>query len=278
MSNSIVFVGGFGASAHYSKKMCEALQNFSCRKVYNIPLHHGYTLAEECAYVLEQIKDDVSPSFILMGFSTGCLIAMTLTKHVQTEQVILCNPAEVLTRLNLTAVKSMVDERSLVEHRNIATYKPIWERFSANNYSVSLWKGVLWTAGWIWWGGKMLLGPSRLAKLYYHYVAQHVNEPRADELERLLFQQEKIGHLLTTLVECILKPSLFHMLREYRGRVHIVEGLEDLLYVPYVKLLFYQNKSVTWHRTCGDHHMIYHHPITTAQKISTLIRVKTPYV
>lgn len=264
---SIIFIGGFGASTYYSQKMCLKLQQYTSRKVYNISLTHGLTLAEEVKAVLEVIHDKDS-TYILMGFSTGCLVAMTLSKILRTEKLILVNPAEVLTRLNLNLLDSIVPDQD--NDRNVYTFKPILKR---TGLSVLSWKVIIFLFEWIWFIAMIFIGSKKLSELYYHYQARHVNEPRADEFELCLFKPgRRFKELIITLVECILKPSLIDLIRKTNRRIYIVQGNKDFLYIPYVTLIYNSFLHVTLHRTTGDHHMIYHHPIETAQRISTIIK------
>ena len=74
---SIIFVGGFGASTNYSKRMCIELQRLSICKVYNFSLMHGCSLEEECANIISALSQNIPlHPYILIGFSTGCLIVM----------------------------------------------------------------------------------------------------------------------------------------------------------------------------------------------------------
>jgi pimeloyl-ACP methyl ester carboxylesterase len=203
-----------------------------------------------------------------MGFSTGCLVAMTLSKIILVEKVILINPAEVLTRLNLNLLDSIVNDSD--KDRNIYTFKPILKR---TGLSTIQWKIIWFLLQWIWFFAMTFIGSKKLSKLYYYYQARHVNEPRADELEKLLFKPgRRFNELITTLVECILKPSLIDLIRNTNRRIYIVQGNRDYLYIPYVNLIYQSFLNVTLHRTIGDHHMIYHHPNETAQRISTIIK------
>ena len=271
---SVVFVGGFGASTNYAERMCVELQRLLSRKVYNFSLLHGCTLEEECAHIISKLqgKGLSSHPYILMGFSTGCLVVMRLSETISTQQVILLNPAEVLTRLNLNILESLVHPEDWDRNENISTYLPMLQR---SGYSVTQWK-VLWSVfTCVWWLALTLLGSSRVAKLYYKHFGHGFHEPRADELERLLFApRRRLNDLRETLIECILKPSLQSLIRRADRTINIVEGDVDLLYIPYVRQLYHLNKNVLFHRTIGDHHMIYHHPVETAQKLSAVIKVR----
>jgi pimeloyl-ACP methyl ester carboxylesterase len=130
--SSIVFVGGFGASVKYSEKMCSELQRITSRKVYNLSLHHGKTLEEECLLVIEHLKDNDSAfsvqTYTFMGFSTGCLIAARLSEMTPTSQLILINPAELITRMNLNILEALIDPSELPSHRNLSTFLPMLRR------------------------------------------------------------------------------------------------------------------------------------------------------
>ena len=118
---AIIFIGGFGASAAYSKDMCSALQRLTCRIVYNFPLVHGITLEDECIRVCEKLPDNTS-FYILIGFSTGCVVATKLSvEYLCIEQLILVNPAEVLTRIDQNVLDSLIPPMKHLEYRNIFT-------------------------------------------------------------------------------------------------------------------------------------------------------------
>ena len=269
---SIIFVGGFGASVKYSEAMCMNLQRLTLRKVHNFSLCHGLTIEEECQAVLNALPN-TSSSYVMMGFSTGCLIAMSLSRQLNTEQIILINPAEVLTRLNRNTLDFLVGGR-VESDRNIATFVPIMKR---EGYSPSTLSNIWFVVKWVWWAAMLLIGKKRIAEWYYVKFAKGFNEPRADELQRIVFSSRPIDDLKKTLVECILKPSLQKMIAERDHRVFIVQGYDDLLYIPYVRAIYDRYKNVTLHRTPGDHHMIYHHPGTVSQKIAALIASKLPF-
>jgi len=268
----IIFVSGFGASSDYAKPMCKELQRLTSRIVYNRCLLHGSTLDEECHDLLASCHIDPCETYILIGFSTGCLVAMSLTKYLKTDRVILVNPAEVLTRMTLPFVESLVDKNVLASHKNTATYLPIWQTSSPKNpFWFLFWIGFWHVADFLWWICNTIMGPKMMSRIYYFNIGKKVNEPFATELEKLLFQKPRLNILRKTIVECILKPSLYEKIREYGERVHIISGYNDELYKPYVSILFQQNANVTLHRTVGDHHMIYHYPIETAQRIAACI-------
>jgi len=263
MSSSILFIGGFGGSKYYSHQMCCELQRLACCKVHNIPLHHGYTLEEECNYALDYLGKCDRP--ILMGFSTGCVVAIELANRIHPSRVILINPAEVLTRMNGNVAKSMIAD--IHRYHNIATYMQVWK---SSFFQTLLWKGLWCVVDSVWWIGCKCIGSYWMAQLYYHYVGKHVNEPRPDELNRCLFQHP-FSHLRKTIVECLIKPSLHEKIQKYPGKIDVLVGMEDFTYAPYVRLLCDRYKHILLHRMSGDHHMIYHHPRLTAYRVYGLI-------
>lgn len=264
---SIIFISGFAASNEYSLPMCRELQYLTQTRVYNFNLTHGCTLEEECINIVKSIKGD---RFILIGFSTGCLIAMELANknYINVYHIILCNPAEVLTRLNYPLLDSMLDTRPT--SKNILSFMPIWQPHKYSMFALLLYK-LLWRGlDILWMLSRYFLGAKLLSIIYYHFVARHVNEPHATELEKLLFQKD-LKELRTTITECLLKPSLIENIRIYDRQIHILQGIEDILYIPYVNALFYHNKNVILHRVQGgDHHMIYHYPKLIAVRIASI--------
>ena len=278
--SNVVFVAGFGASPYYSEQMCRETQRLTSRKVHNLSLKHGLTLEEECNFLIGELNKldvvRVDRPLILMGFSTGCVVVMRLSVSIPTAQVILINPAELLTRLNLNLLESFVDPKEFQYHRNISSYLPILRRVG---YSAIVWKLVWSFIGVVFWILLSVWGSSNVARFYYKNFGEGFHEPRADELEKLLFKPgRRFDDLTRTLMECIVKPSLHEMISNSSMKVHIVEGYSDLLYIPYTNLLFEANPNVILHKTIGDHHMIYHHPIETAQKLSSIITTRTCFI
>lgn len=117
-----------------------------------------------------------------------------------------------------------------------------------------------------------LLGSRRVSQLYFKHVGEGFHEPRPDELARLIFApRRKLSDLITTLVECILKPSLQAMIhRSNLPAIHIIQGDVDLLYIPYVQALYRRYSNILLHKMTGDHHAIYHHPNQVAEKLNCL--------
>jgi len=269
---SIIFIGGFAASNDYSLPMCRELQRLTQKRVYNFNLTHDYTLEEECITIINTCasNENLMEQIILIGFSTGCLIAMELASKqlINVYRIILCAPAEILTRLNYPLMESLIDNAP--KTNNISSFMPIWQPQKYTGFSVLFYKMIWKVIDPLWRVGMYFLGANRLSKIYYHFVAQYVNEPYADEFAKLLFQKE-LHALRRTITECLLKPSLIEKIRNYDGRIDILQGMEDTLYIPYSNLLFYHNKNVILHRVQGaDHHMIYHYPKLIAERIASI--------
>ncbi len=274
MSSSIVFVGGFGASTKYAEPMCLELQRLCQKRVYNFQLRHGLSLEEECRAVVAKLEamDEAYAvnSYTVMGFSTGCLVAMRLSEVLDTEGVVLINPAELLTRMNLNLLESLIAPSEIAKARNVSTYAPMLRR---SGYSAYTWRLL-----WLYFGvmfrlALLVFGSKRISEYYFKNFGSGWHEPRPDELQRLIFApNRRLQDLLTTLTECLLKPSLYEAILRAQRTVHIVEGEGDLLYIPYVRVLLQACSNTQFHRTIGDHHMIYHHPVETAHKLSFLIR------
>ena len=274
MAFSIVFIGGFGASSRYAEAMCFELQRLSQKRVFNFQLQHGLTLEEECRVIVAKLKamDETFPvnSYTIIGFSTGCLVAMRLSEILNAEGVVLINPAELLTRMNLNLLESLIAPADISNSRNVATYAPMLRRSGYSQFS--------WRLLWLYFGlmfrfALFVFGSRRISEYYFKNFGSRWHEPRPDELQRLIFSPDRrLQDLLITLTECLLMPSLYEMIVRAQRTVHIVEGEADLLYIPYIKVLTETCLNTLFHRTIGDHHMIYHHPVETAQKISFLIK------
>lgn len=103
--------------------MTKVLQQICQRKVYNFSLQHGKTLDEECKFIIEQLQQNdltfQEQSYTLIGFSTGCLVVMRISEIIQVSQVILVNSAELLTRMNLKILESIVSPTQYASVQNI---------------------------------------------------------------------------------------------------------------------------------------------------------------
>jgi hypothetical protein len=172
--------------------------------------------------------------------------------------------------MNLHIANAFMDSIALKENKNVETFIPMWKRRANKWLSFIPWKLVIFVILWLWCICRILIGPKIMAKIYYNLVARWCNEPLAEDLEESIFGRN-LEDLLKTIIECIVKPSLFEKIKEYKNRVRMLVGYNDDLYHPYTRLLLERNANVTLHRTIGDHHMIYHHPRATALKVSCMI-------
>ncbi|NDF13629.1 MAG: hypothetical protein EB060_12555 [Proteobacteria bacterium] len=100
-----------------------------------------------------------------------------------------------------------------------------------------------------------------------------VNEPRPDELARIVFARS-ITDLLTTLQTCLLEPGVKPMIdvvKSGRCRVDVLVGETD----PYrhvAHALCDAGVSVKLHRIAGgDHHMLYHMPSECAERVKIIL-------
>lgn len=92
--NSII--GGFGASASYLDAFAKRLSVLTKYPVQIFPLIHGLTLDGEVSAILTNPL--FSGTTIVIGFSTGSIVAMRLSSIYQINHLILCCPAEINSR------------------------------------------------------------------------------------------------------------------------------------------------------------------------------------
>ena len=264
----IIYIGGFAASDNYSKQMCNYLQYITTYKVYNCSLLHGKDLEEECFFILSKIPTGYP--LIIVGFSTGCVIAMKIAiikLHI-VKQCILINPAELLTRLNKELIYSLVESPS--NYMNIITFLPM---FKKSNLSIRLWCFINYLINILWYLSINIFGSTVISNFYYYFFGKNFNEPRPEELSRVLFNKSYTFSLFKkTLINCLIQPSLYSMIKTFKKRIHILYGSKDETYIPYVNSLNLSCDNIILHKFYnGDHHMIYHKPIEIANKLSAII-------
>jgi hypothetical protein len=207
------------------------------KPVMIVSLLHGVSLAQECSRINAIIERD-SPTAII-AFSTGCIVACSCDLPTGC-RLILCNPPEIASRKILRRMTYAVPHTTL---------------------------GILWNAT------RWLLGSERMARLYYWAHGALVNEPRPDELARIVFARS-ITDLLTTLQTCLLEPGVKPMIdvvKSGRCRVDVLVGETD----PYrhvAHALCDAGVSVKLHRIAGgDHHMLYHMPSECAERVKIIL-------
>lgn len=273
---NIIYIGGFAATKNYSQSMCKELQKITNCKVYNFAIHHGLTLNEECYKIFLFLKENdlifMKKPYILIGFSTGCLIATQLSEYIPTKSIILINPAELLTRMNKSLLYSLIPPNECVYYSNINSYFSIFNK-KVHKFYINSWKFFWKCMSWSHWLVIKFFGSKNVASFYYNYFGKKNNEPRADELMHSLFSStRKFTDMLKTLVECLVKPNLYDLINRSKiNKIHIIQGKKDYLYIPYGNILFNYNKKILYHNTIGNHHMIYYYPIETARKISAVL-------
>lgn len=202
-----------------------------------VSLLHGVSLAQECNRINAIIESE-SPTAII-AFSTGCVVACSCDLPSGC-RLLLCNPPEIASRKIL----------------RFMTY-------AAPHTTLS----IMWNAA------RWLLGPERMAQLYYWLHGELVNEPRPDELARIVFARS-MTDLLTTLQTCLLEPGvkpMIDLVKSGRCRVHILVGETDP-YQHVAHALCDAGASVKLHRIAGgDHHMLYHMPNECAERVRLIL-------
>ena len=292
---AIVIVGGLGASKFYFAKFAGALSQAAGQRVITIELLHGVSLEAECDNVMRVLVRDSQRlakggngnrvsirsgdaasrtevvSYDLLGFSTGCIVASSLSlmlreaEHpcVQIRMLILVNPAELLFRFSRNVLLAIMPDAARFPHVSARM-----ELLPTGSLSVWACRWAIFVAAGIWNSSIYFLGSALTARIYYHLHARHVNEPTADELSRLAFRK-RLQEIVVTATDCIIKPNLPLILRrlgEQGQRVFIVAGREDF-YEHFSSRLAAELPNVTLHRLVGDHHVLYHHPISSASRV-----------
>jgi len=266
----IIIVGGFGASENYTKRFAQYLQYYTMRPVINCALLHGKPFEEEIEAVIKRIK--YNGSFVLLGFSTGCMIVLELSKRIKTEFIILCNPAEILTRFSYEFISSALQITSVTGNdvipEHIRALKPAMK---ISKVSKDIWIFCLKLFFTIWTIIMYLLGSHRMAQLYYTLLGKNFNEPHFHELKRVVFST-RFERLLYTITDCLLRQNIMKLLKECKRPITILLGTKD----HYSHL----SNHILEHHFCkvkkmdGNHHMLYHKPKDSALAAADIILSK----
>jgi len=266
----IIIVGGFGASENYTKRFAQYLQYYTMRPVINCALLHGKTFEEEIEAVIKRIK--YNGSFILVGFSTGCMIVLELSKRVKTEFIILCNPAEILTRFSYDFISSALQITSITGNdvipKHIRYLKPAMKISKVSKDIWFFWLKLFFT---IWTTVMYFLGSLRMAQLYYILLGKNFKEPHFHELKRVVFST-RFEHLLYTITDCLLRQNIMKLLKDCKRPITILLGTND----HYSHL----SKHIMEHYYCkvkrieGNHHILYHKPLESALATADIILSK----
>lgn len=269
----IIVVGGFGASENYTKRFAQYLQYYTMRPVINCALFHGKTFKEEVTSIINKIQQTkYTGSFVIMGFSTGCMIALELSNHLKTEFIILCNPAEILTRFSYEFISSALQITSVtgidVIPEHIRDLKPAMK---TSKVSKNIWIFCLKLFFTIWTIIMYLLGSLRMAQLYYRLLGKNFKEPHFHELKRVVFST-KFEDLLYTISDCLLRQNVMRLLKNCKRPITILLGKNDHYSHLSNHILEYHYCKVK--RVDGNHHMLYHKPIESALAAADIILSK----
>jgi Na+/phosphate symporter len=167
-----------------------------------------------------------------------------------------------------------------LKYSNITSYFSIFNNTQIGgiqkikqNFYIFSWKFFWKFMSWSRWIVIKLVGSKNVASFYYKYFGKHFNEPHVSELSRALFSLDRnFNHMLKTIVECLVKPNLYDLINRSKiNKIHIIQGNNDKLYIPYGNALHNYNKKILYHSMNGSHHMVYHNPIETATKINAVL-------
>lgn len=208
------------------------------KPVVVVSLLHGVGLAQECARINAIIEREAPDAII--AFSTGCVVACSCDLPAGC-RLVLCNPPEIASR-KILRFMTYVAPRTILS--------------------------VTWDAT------RWLLGSEAMAQWYYWLHGAVVNEPRPDELARVVFARS-LADLLTTLQTCLLEPGvrpMFDVVKRGVCRVDVLIGEGDPYQHVAHALCEAGGASVRLHRVAGgDHHMLYHMPEVCADRVKVLL-------
>jgi hypothetical protein len=258
---SIIVIGGFGSSSKYNYEFCKYLQYYSQYPVININLVHGCSYKKEMNNITKQIKSNYNN--ILIGFSTGCTMVLKLAQIIHVKQIILCNPAELLTRLSYNFMKSITNYKC-IEH--------------IDRYKILMKKSII--PAWVFdiiiciisviWDILIFISSKLCAYIYYNLYGYYIGEPNIDELQRIIFSI-RFNKLKLTIVECLIKHNVNDIIKNTNIRINIIVGKEDY-YIKFSEHLYnnFEN-NIRIKKIDGCHHMLYHKSKQCANIINNLI-------
>jgi len=269
---SIVVIGGFGSSRAYMAEFAEALHGcWPCglATLKNHPLRHGMDAEDEAACVLRGLPtgggDLEGRTTILVGFSTGCAVALMAADRLRTVcgpmciRVVLCNPATLVHRLSapvlswmLTSGRTTPSPDAHVEGQQSSAPGP-W-RARAETW---LAEGLLGLFGLL----HALVPHAWLATLYYWAWGRHVNEPGPEELAKTVFRLHP-RVLLHTLSACLVRPDLEGLIVRLSADIRLMVGVHDYYRTFAAGLAKRTSARLFW--AWGDHHMLHHFPQESA--------------
>jgi len=263
----IVVIGGFGGSQHYMANFIKYLQYKTLRPVLNCSLLHGAAFEIEVTNIIIKIhKTNYKKPFVIIGFSTGCVVALEVSKTIKTEYLILCNPAELLTRFPYECISAILQGNDTPRH--IEKYQPTIRK---SKMGQPVWNFCLRLFCILWTTILYFIGSRKMAEIYYRCLGKYVNEPRPAELTRVVFSR-KIGDLFVTINECLLQQNINDLVRECKSTIHVVVGEKDsYLHVSNHIANNFPNKNIRFKKMKGDHHTLHNNPKYAATEISEII-------
>jgi pimeloyl-ACP methyl ester carboxylesterase len=245
------------------------------------PLQHGLALEEEADAILRRHAHTRGP-LLLLGFSTGCTLAMYLARHPalsgRVRQVVLVGPACLQTMLDDRTRRWIQREAHPNPDGGKMESESAWVPIMHRRYGAwGAWWRWVQVAGWYWTlrAARLLrVPPSFLACLYHRWFGRDVEDPPAAELARTFFRLCP-SELRTTVDQCLLRVDLTGWIRRYPGTVDVLVGHTDT-YGAYSKFLFDcfgLEGRVRLHRAEGNHHMLFHRPQASALRLAAMLRL-----
>jgi len=267
-----VIIGGFGSSGSYMSAFAAGLHACAGGVTVNHTLRHGLDADAEVASVLRCLPPPDRPATrILVGFSTGCAVALLVARELAAARtrgrvrVVLCNPASLLPRLTPALLCWMVPGARVSASLTLPHWQPLLrdKQISTYNrmdavYGLVCLLHALFPARW-------------LATLYYWWWGRQANEPRPEELAKIVFRLHP-RLLLQTLTSCLVVPDLQTLIRRVPD-VRLVVGQDD--YYKSFSTDLARRASVRLFWAWGDHHMLHHHPYESAWAVYTSLDIPT---
>jgi len=183
----------------------------------NHSLRHGIAL-KEANYIEENFLSHIKGrNLTFIGFSTGCYVCLLLAAKYPMKTILLCNPAEIVTRLSKTSLEVLCPDWYLYPY-----VKDTHRLIKRGTNTTMYWWAMQVMVSVIWYIGTCI-SCRCMSHIYYQIHGKHVNEPRPDELERGLFRHP-FHSLQTTITECLVKTD-YHTCQS--GKIHLLVGAND---------------------------------------------------
>jgi surfactin synthase thioesterase subunit len=298
----ILVIGGFGTNKKYMLPFCKELHtilNNKYNKEYNnielinYALSHKNTFQDEIKCIIGQLKKD--ESYIIIGFSVGCSIALELCSYINVLKVILCNPLNIDNQFSPEFLDAIYPERNKEEkekekeeeeeelyfltefYNSICDFTNLYlgityETDDMIDAPYNFWIPIIWIFKMTWnfllqWNAIWIL-----SRIYYEcYGKMNCEIDYNGLVTKSDIFSIRFEDFLLTIREFVIKPNLYNLIDKCECPVDILVGNNDL-YLEFTKTLRKENdKKTTLYYMIGDHHILYNSPVTSADFIEELL-------